>query len=70
MDEVAQWELHPQISLGRSNQGELSRWGIWHTWERGENVQVLLRKPERERPLGGPWRRWEDGIKMDLRDIG
>jgi hypothetical protein len=26
--------------------------------------------PERKRPLGGPWRRREDNIKMDLRKIG
>jgi hypothetical protein len=27
-------------------------------------------KPEGKRSLGRPWRRWEDGIKMDLREIG
>jgi hypothetical protein len=27
-------------------------------------------KPEGKRPLGRPRRRWEDGIKMDLMDIG
>jgi hypothetical protein len=27
-------------------------------------------KPERMRPLGRPRRRWEDSIKMDLREIG
>jgi hypothetical protein len=27
-------------------------------------------KPEGKRPLGRPRRRWEDGIRMDLRDIG
>jgi hypothetical protein len=27
-------------------------------------------KPEGKRPLGRPRRRWEDNIKMDLRDIG
>jgi hypothetical protein len=25
---------------------------------------------ERDRPLGRPRRRWEDGIRMDLREIG
>jgi hypothetical protein len=25
---------------------------------------------ERKRPLGRPRRRWEDGIRMDLREIG
>jgi hypothetical protein len=27
-------------------------------------------KPEEKRPLGRPRRRWEDGIRMDLREIG
>jgi hypothetical protein len=26
--------------------------------------------PEGKRPLGRPRRRWEDGIRMDLREIG
>jgi hypothetical protein len=35
------------------------------------NVQrVLMGKPEGKRPLGRPRRRWEDGIRMDLREIG
>jgi hypothetical protein len=32
--------------------------------------RVLMGKPERKRPLGRPRRRWEDGIRMDLREIG
>jgi hypothetical protein len=27
-------------------------------------------KPKGKRPLGRPIRRWEDNIKMDLREIG
>jgi hypothetical protein len=27
-------------------------------------------KPKRKRPLGRPRCRWEDNIKMDLREIG
>jgi hypothetical protein len=37
----------------------------------GINVyRVLVGKPEGKRPHGRPRRRWEDGIKMDLREIG
>jgi hypothetical protein len=37
----------------------------------GRNVyRVLVRMPEGKRPLGRPRRRWEDGTKMDLREIG
>jgi hypothetical protein len=31
---------------------------------------VLVGKPEGKRPLGRPRRRWENGIRMDLREIG
>jgi len=39
----------------------------------GENrgvYRVLVGKPEGRRPLGRPRHRWEDSIKMDLRDVG
>jgi hypothetical protein len=32
--------------------------------------RVLVGRPEVKRPLGRPRRRWEDNIKMDLREIG
>jgi hypothetical protein len=32
--------------------------------------KVLVGKPEGKRPLRRPRRRWEDGIRMDLREIG
>jgi hypothetical protein len=32
--------------------------------------KVLMEKPEGKRPLERPRRRWEDGIRMDLREIG
>jgi hypothetical protein len=32
--------------------------------------RVLMGKPEGKRPLGRPRCRWEDGIRMDLREIG
>jgi hypothetical protein len=31
---------------------------------------ILVGKPEGRRPLGRPRRRWEDNIKMGLREIG
>jgi hypothetical protein len=39
----------------------------------GEEIKVykvLVGKPEGKRPLGRPRHRWEDGIRMDLREIG
>jgi hypothetical protein len=32
--------------------------------------RILVGRPEGRRPLGRPRRRWEDNIKMDLREIG
>jgi hypothetical protein len=32
--------------------------------------RVLVERPEGKRPLGRSRRRWEDNIKMDLREIG
>jgi hypothetical protein len=31
--------------------------------------KVLVKKPEGKRALGRPRLRWEDGIRMDIRDI-
>jgi hypothetical protein len=36
--------------------------------ERGVH-RVLVGKPEGKRPLGRPRRRWEDNIKMDLKEV-
>jgi hypothetical protein len=32
--------------------------------------KVLVGKTEGKRPFGRPRRRWEDGVRMDLREIG
>ena len=32
--------------------------------------RVLVGKPDGKRPLGRPRRKWEDNIKMDLREVG
>jgi len=32
--------------------------------------RVLVRKPERKRPVGRPRRRWVDNIRMDLQEVG
>jgi hypothetical protein len=32
--------------------------------------RFLVGKPEGKRPLGRPRRKWEDNIKMDLREVG
>jgi len=43
--------------------GHVARMG-----ERGGVYRVLVGKPAGKRPLGRPWRRWDD-IKMDLQEV-
>jgi hypothetical protein len=45
--------------------GHVARMG-----EERKVCKVLVGKPEGKRPLGRPRRRWEDGIRMDIRETG
>jgi hypothetical protein len=48
------------------------RW-VGHVARVGEGrgvCRVLIGRSEGKRPLGRPRRRWEDNIKLDLREIG
>ena len=45
--------------------GHVARMG-----ERRVVYRALVGKPEERRPLERPERRWEDNIKMDLREVG
>jgi hypothetical protein len=38
--------------------------------EKRKVYKVLVGEPEGKKPLGRPRRRWKDGIRMDLREIG
>jgi hypothetical protein len=68
-------ELHNLYSspdIIRQIKSRRMRWaGHVARMEEGRNVyRVLLGKLEGKRPLGRPRCRWEDGIKMDLGEIG
>jgi hypothetical protein len=43
---------------------------VAHMGQRKGAFRALVGKPEGRRPLGRPRRRWEDNIKMDLREVG
>jgi hypothetical protein len=43
---------------------------VARTEERRGVYRVLVGKPEGNRPLGRPRRRWEDNIKTDLQEVG
>jgi hypothetical protein len=56
----------------RQGKSRRMRW-TGHVARMGEDskvYKVLVGKPEGKRPLGRPRCRWEDGIRMDLREIG
>jgi hypothetical protein len=48
------------------------RWAghVARTGEMRNAYNIMVVNPERKRPLGRLHRRWEDNIRMDLREIG
>jgi hypothetical protein len=64
--------LYFSPSIVRVIKARRMRW-VGHVASMGEvrgAYRILVGRLERRRPLGRPRRRWEDNIKMDLRDIG
>jgi hypothetical protein len=43
---------------------------MWHAWGRESVYRVLVGRPKGKRPLGRRRCRWEDNIKLDLREKG
>jgi hypothetical protein len=68
-------ELHNLYSypiIIRQIKSRRMRWA-GHVARMGEDrkvYKVLVGKPEGKRPLGRRWCKWEDGIRMELREIG
>jgi hypothetical protein len=63
--------LYSSLDIIRQIKSRWMRWGHVARLGEGRNVyRGLVGKPEGKRPLERPRRRWEDGIKMDLREIG
>jgi hypothetical protein len=68
-------ELHNLYSspdIIRQVKSRRMRWAghVAHMGEEREVYKVLVGKPKGKRPLGRPRRRWEDGVRMDLREVG
>jgi hypothetical protein len=63
--------LYSSLNIVRVIKSRRMRWA-GHVARTGEGRGVyrfLVGRPEGKRPLGRPRRRWEDNIKMDLREI-
>jgi hypothetical protein len=68
-------ELHNLYSspdIIRQIESKRMRWAghVARVEEERKLYKVLMGKPEGKRQLGRPRRRWEDGIGMDVREIG
>jgi hypothetical protein len=68
-------ELHSQYSspnIVRVIKSRRMRWAghVARMGERRGVYRVLVGRPKGKRPLGRPRHRWENNIKMDLREIG
>jgi hypothetical protein len=64
--------LYSSSNIVRVIKSRRIRWA-GHVAPMGEGrgvYRVLVGKPEGKRPLGRSRHRWEDNIKMDLREIG
>ncbi|KAJ4432674.1 hypothetical protein ANN_21297 [Periplaneta americana] len=59
-----------QITLRIIDPESIKRWHVARKGESRNAYRVLVGRPEGKRPLGRPRRRWEDNIKMDLREVG
>jgi hypothetical protein len=64
--------LYSSQNIIRQIKSRRMRWAghVARVGEERNVYRVLMGKPEGKRLLGRPRRRWEDGIRIDLREIG
>ena len=65
-------DLYSLPNIVRVVKSRRMRWAghVAHVGEGRGVHRVLVGKPEGKRPLGRPRRRWEDSIKMIIREVG
>jgi hypothetical protein len=64
--------LYSSPSIVRAIKARRTRWAghVARMGEARDTYNILVGRPEGRRPLGRPRRRWDDNIKMDLKEIG
>ena len=65
-------DLYSSPNIIRVIKSRRIRWAgnVTRTGEGRGACRVLVGKPERKGPLGRPRHRWEDNIRMDLKEVG
>jgi len=65
-------DLYSSPNIVRVIKSRRMRWAghVERIGEEKEVVRVLVGKSEGRRPMGRPWRRWMDNIRMDLQEVG
>jgi hypothetical protein len=63
--------LYSSLNIVRVIKSKRMRWvgHVARMWEGRGVYRILVVRPEGKRPLGRPRHRWEDNIKMDVREI-
>jgi hypothetical protein len=70
---TGEWrKLHSEELHNLYSSPDIMRWAghVAHVGEERKVYGILVGKPEGKRPLVRPRHRWEDGIRMDLGEIG
>jgi hypothetical protein len=66
------YDLYSSLNTIQVIKSQRLRWTgrVAHMGKSRSAYRALVREPEGRRPLGKPGHRWEDNIKMDLREVG
>jgi hypothetical protein len=72
MDNIKKYGLYSSPSIVRVIKARRMRWAghVVHMGEVRDAYNILVGRPEGRSPQGRLRCRWEDNIKMDLREIG
>jgi hypothetical protein len=65
-------DLYSSLSIIRIIKSRRMRWAghVARMGEKSNTYRLLVRKPDGNRPLGRPRRRWVDKIRIDLGVVG